>query len=209
MALINNYYLFAEEEEASVSVDVTQHPVEEGIKITDNVKKQPITVSLSGKVVDVGATSANTIREAIRQLQQNGVIIRFQGVHLLPEAIITSFKTKATAEISGGYNFEMEISQIRIAKSAYKAAAKTATTTKQVTPKKTKTTTTKKSEPAKRYYTVKTGDCPWSIAVKYYNNGLKWEQMMKANTSIVSRNKKRGVVWYMLYTGDKLLIPYL
>lgn len=213
MALIDKYYIFVEEEEATLSANVTQHPVEAGIKVTDNVKQQPITLALSGKIVDVGSTSASTIREALRQLNQNGVVVRFQGIHVLPEAVISNLKTKATAEISGGFEFEMDLTQIRIVNSAYKAAAKTATTTKQVTTKKTTTTakktTTKKAEPAKRYYTVKTGDCPWSIAVKYYNNGTKWEKMMKANTDIIARNKKRGVLWYAVYTGDKLLIPYL
>lgn len=210
MALIDNkYYIFVEEEEATLSANVTQHPVETGIKVTDNVKQQPITLTVSGKIVAVGDTSATTIREALRQLNQYGIVVRYQGVHILPEAVISNLKTKATAEISGGYDFEMDLTQIRIVKSAYKAAAKTATTTKQVTTKKTTTTTTKKAEPAKRYYTVKTGDCPWSIAVKYYNNGTKWEQMMKANTDIIARNKKWGVLWYAVYTGDKLLIPYL
>lgn len=210
MALIDNkYYIFVEEEEATLSANVTQHPVETGIKVTDNVKQQPITLTVSGKIVAVGDTSATTIREALRQLNQYGIVVRYQGVHILPEAVISNLKTKATAEISGGYDFEMDLTQIRIVKSAYKAATKTATTTKQVTTKKTTTTTTKKAEPAKRYYKVKSGDCPWSIAVKYYNNGNKWEQMMKVNTDIISRNKKNGVVWYMLYTGDKLLIPYL
>jgi len=206
MALIDNYYVHVEEEEATLSSEVTQHPVETGIKVTDNVKRQPITLSLKGKIVAVDGTSATTIREALRSLHDNGKLVKFLGVHHLSDSVITSFKTKASAEVSGGYEFEMEITQVRIAKSAYKAPAKTATTTQQVTQKKT---TPKKTEPAKRYYTVKYGDCPWSIAEKYYNNGFKWEQMMKANTDIVARNKRWGVLWYSVYVGDKLLIPYL
>ena len=44
MALIDNYYVHVEEEEATLSSEVTQHPVETGIKVTDNVKRQPITL---------------------------------------------------------------------------------------------------------------------------------------------------------------------
>lgn len=203
MALINNYYVCAEEEEVTRGVDVTQHPVETGIKITDNVKRQPITLSLNGKIVSVGNTSATTISKAIEDLHINGKLVKFQGINTLSDALITNFKTKSTAEISGGFIFEMEITEVRIAKSAYKASAKTSTTTKQVTTKKTTT----KNETPKKYHTVKYGDCPWALAVKYYGDGTKWTKIIDANQWLKDRNKKLGVVYYMLYVGDKLLIP--
>ena len=204
MALINGYYVFVEEEELDRGVDVTKHPVEKGIEITDNVKRKALTLSVSGKIVNAGNMSAKTIKTALANLHKGGKLVKYQGREVLDSVLITSFKTSSSKDVAGGYIFDMEIKEIRVAKSAYKASAKTSATTKQV---QSKTTTAKSAEPKKRYHTVKYGDCPWSIAEKYYGNGNKWESMMKANTDIVARNKKNGVTWYSIYVGDKLLIP--
>ena len=204
MALINEYYIFVEEEELDRGVDITKHPVEQGIELTDNVKRKALTLSVSGEIVNAGKVSANTIKTAIANLHKGGKLVKYQGRETLSNALITSFKTSTSKDVAGGYVYSMELKEIRIAKSAYKAAAKTSTTTKQV---ESKSTNAKSSDPKKRYHTVKYGDCPWSIAQKYYGDGSKWEQMMKANTDIVNRNKKQGVDWYTVYVGDKLLIP--
>lgn len=202
MALLNNYYIFVEKEKITRGVDVTSHPVESGINISDNVKRNAITLSISGKIVNVGKTKASTILNAIVKLHQSGKYVKFQGRNTLSNALITSFDTEHTAEINGGCAFEMEIKEVRIAKSAYKASAKKSTTTKQVTSKKTNT----KSK--KRYYTVKTGDCLWSIAQKYYGNGAQYTKIYKANKKqIDKRNKGHNVDKYTIYTGQKFEIP--
>lgn len=210
MALINKYYIFAETEELDIGVDVTKHPVEKGIEITDNVKRKAVTLSVTGEIVKVGNTSAKTIRTAIVNLHKGGKLVKYQGRETISNALITSFKTTCSKDVAGGYTFDMTIKEIRIAKSAYKTSAKSTKTTKQVTSKqvtKKKTTAKTTTNTKKKYHTVKSGDCPWSIAQKYYGDGSKWEKMMKANTAIVNRNKKQGVTWYTIYVGDKLLIP--
>ena len=131
MALLNNYYIFAESEKVTRGVDVTSHPVESGIDITDNVKRNAITLSISGSIVKVGNTKASTILSAITKLHQSGKYVKYQGRNIINNALITSFDTKHTAVNVGGCTFEMEIQEVRIAKSAYKASAKTSTTTKQ------------------------------------------------------------------------------
>ena len=41
-------------------------------------------------------------------------------------------------------------------------------------------------DPAEKTYTVKTGDCLWSIAQQIYGTGEKWNDIYKANTDILS-----------------------
>ena len=199
MALINGYYVFVEGEEITRGVDVTSHPVEKGLEVTDNVRKKPLTISLKGKIVQSGSVSAATIENALEELHRNGKYVKYQGRHNISDALITDFTTKASNDVWGGYSFDAEIQEVRIAKSAYKpsSSGQTTTTTRQTT----------QNNNNQRYHTVKSGDCPWAIAEKYYNDGTKWESMMKANTDIVARNKKWGVLWYSIYVGDKLLIP--
>lgn len=200
MALINKYYVFVESEKVTRGVDVTSHPVESGIDITDNVKRKAVTLSVKGKIVKVDNTKASTILSAITELHQKGKYVKYQGRNIFNNALITSFETSHTADINGGCDFDMEIQEVRIAKSAYKASAKTSTTTKQVT--------TKKAASDTRYYTVKTGDCLWSIAQKYYGNGAQYPKIYNANKSMIdARNKGYNVDKYTIYTGQKFVIP--
>jgi len=51
-----------------------------------------------------------------------------------------------------------------------------------------------------RTYTVRTGDCLWTIAKRYYGNGNKWKKIYNAN-----RNKIKNP--NLIYTGQRLVIP--
>ena len=51
-----------------------------------------------------------------------------------------------------------------------------------------------------RTYTVRTGDCLWTIAKRYYGNGAKYTKIYNAN-----RDKIRNP--NLIYTGPRLVIP--
>lgn len=198
MALINNLYVCVTDEEIDRGVTVTEHPVEKGLPITDNVKRDAIKLSLSGYIVDVKNTKASTIVNKLSNYAKNGQYVKFVGRTIISNALITDFSTKYSNKVNGGCSFSMEIKEVRIAKSAYVKQKKKAST-KQVTKKSTK---------SKRYYKVKTGDCLWTIAKKYYGSGLQYPKIYKANKSMIDkRNKGYKVDKYTIYTGQKLLIP--
>ena len=198
MALINNLYVCVTDEEIDRGVTVTEHPVEKGLPITDNVKRDAIKLSLSGYIVDVKNTKASTIVNKLSNYAKNGQYVKFVGRTIISNALITDFSTKYSNKVNGGCSFSMKIKEVRIAKSAYVKQKKKAST-KQVTKKSTK---------SKRYYKVKTGDCLWTIAKKYYGSGLQYPKIYKANKSMIDkRNKGYNVDKYTIYTGQKLLIP--
>lgn len=198
MALINNLYVCVTDEEIDRGVTVTEHPVEKGLPITDNVKRDAIKLSLSGYIVDVKNTKASTIVNKLSNYAKNGQYVKFVGRTIISNALITDFSTKYSNKVNGGCSFSIEIKEVRIAKSAYVKQKKKAGT-KQVTKKSTK---------SKRYYKVKTGDCLWTIAKKYYGSGLQYPKIYKANKSMIDkRNKGYNVDKYTIYTGQKLLIP--
>lgn len=141
MALLNNLYIFVETENVSNTIKSSTHPVETGIDITDSIRKTPVEISLSGKIVDTGSTKATDIEKKIKNLQNNGSLIKYSGSrnNIFSNLQIQSFQTDSTNEVWGGYNFSMTLKEVRIAKSAYKASANKKKTA-------AKTNTTKKIE---------------------------------------------------------------
>lgn len=67
--------------------------------------------------------------------------------------------------------------------------------------------TVKKTEPRvdntvqPRTYTVKSGDCLWNIAKKYYGNGAQYTKIYNANKGVIGGNPN------LIYPGQVLTIP--
>lgn len=195
MALINSYYVFVKDEDVTRGVTVSEHPVEKGLDITDNVKRNPKTIVLSGQIV--GKNAAKVLSK-IEALHQSGKYVKYVGQNILSNAIITTFDTSHPNTIYGGCAFTMEIKEIRIAKSPLvvkkKSSTKKTSATKQVTKKTTTTKTTT------RTYTVKKGDCLWNIAKKYYGNGALYTKIYNANKNLIKNPD-------LIYVGWVLIIP--
>ena len=68
------------------------------------------------------------------------------------------------------------------------------TTVKAETPRETS------SAPKTKTYTVKSGDCLWNIAKKYYGNGARYSDIFNANKDKISNPN-------LIYPGQVLTIP--
>ena len=61
---------------------------------------------------------------------------------------------------------------------------------------------------AERTYTVKKGDCLWSISKQFYGTGAEWEKIYNANQDKCGKPYVRGGTTYvMIYAGQVLTIP--
>ena len=61
-------------------------------------------------------------------------------------------------------------------------------------------------------YTVKSGDCLWNIAKKFYGNGTQWKKIYEANKSAIEADakkhgKKSSSNGHWIWPGLKLTIP--
>lgn len=119
MAIINGLYIHVVSESASRGVDATSHRVESGLPLTDTVVLQPLSISLSGKIVDYGDVKAAEVIDKIKQWQSSGSLIEYRGNEMASSMQIRSFDTDRPNTIYGGAEFSMELVQVRIAKSAY------------------------------------------------------------------------------------------
>lgn len=129
MALINNLYVFVEDEQVNREITSTTHPVEKGIDLTDSIKNKPFVISLKGKVVDHGNVKAEEILSKIYSLQKKGSLISYSGRNVAKNLQIQSFNSTHPNTIWGGFEFDMELKEVRIAKKAYTAPKKAAATT--------------------------------------------------------------------------------
>lgn len=119
MALINNIYIHVQEENIDRSSQIPQHPTETGLPLTDGVRMDPTTISISGKIVDTEQYTAATIISKLKTLQQKGSLVKYSGRNVSSNFMIQSFNTSHPNTNWGGADFDMELVEVRIAKSAY------------------------------------------------------------------------------------------
>lgn len=194
MALLNNKYIFVKEESLNSDVEVSEHPVEKGMDVTDNVRRNPLALSISGEIV---GKHAKKKENTIRSWHQKGKLVHYVGVRTMKSAIITQFNTSYSSDIYKGCAFDMELKEIRFAESPYKkkkkkTAKKTKAGTKQVTNNKS----------GKIYHKVKKGETISSISRLYASKGCTVQYMKNHNMDVP---KTRGD-WRTLSAGSRLLV---
>lgn len=190
MAFLNNIYLFVVDEKVSRDVAISSHPVEKGLDITDNIKRSPLVINISGEIV--GARTTLYIH-ALQNLMFSGSYVEYSGNNTIKNAVIESFDTDYTNAVTGGCTFSMKLREMRVAASAYigKSSSKKPTQngTQQV-----------QSNTKNKYYIVKKGDTLWSIAKAYYGDESKFINIYRANSDKVK-------VTNALTPGIRLLMP--
>ena len=135
MAIINGIYIFVERESVSRSIESTTHKVEKGLPITSTIQKQPIELSITGRIVNNDKYDAETTRSKIEALKNSGSLITYKGRNALNNMQIQSFDSEHDNKTWGGFVFSMTLKEVRIALPSY--TAKTSTVEAQKTEKKT------------------------------------------------------------------------
>lgn len=137
------------------SSTTTDHALEDGEQITDHVKSNPITISLSGVILD--DTEAKVLK--LREYREKGEIIDYDYMTALKHVVITDFSRDYSAEIKDGYAFTMTLKQIKVAKVA-KFVSVSVPVKKQTKPvakkgrQQTKKTPKSTSKSSKKKYTT-------------------------------------------------------
>lgn len=192
MALINDIYVYVESEDVSREITASTHPVEEGIDLTDNVRRSPLSLELSGEIV--GSNYEEDI-EQIERLHKKGKLVEYVGINLVSDVIITKFSTSHSGDIRGGCRFTMELKEIRIASSPYSAGSGNGGQ-QQIE----EAAVPLAAAPAVRTHTVKSGDTLWGIAKSYYGNGAQYPTIFNANRDKLSDPNK-------IRPGQVLTVP--
>ena len=202
LALLNNIYVFVEDESVEYSGESTSHPVEKGIELTDHYKRSPIEISLSGKIVSNKKEKANDILNKLNKLKNQGSLIKYVGRISLGNMQIQNISVTSTYKNWGGYDVEISLKEIRVAKSAYDAAksAKLAAQASQ-------------GDNSKVWHVVKKGDCVWSLVITgpYKNLKPSYSKPMDKCNWVMSQNQdafsRRGD-FRTLQIGRKIYVGY-
>lgn len=212
MALINGLYVFVENEDVEYSTEITTHPVEDGIELTDHVKRKAVTISISGKIVSYPDTVAyNDVRihevgtaqvlDTLKQLQRTGGLVTYVGRNAQSNLQIHSFSTSHPNTVWGGCEFDMTLKELRVAQPAYVSLeGKRDGGEQQVD----------KGENKEVYHVVKKGDCVWNLVVNNYKT-LKptFPTVMQKCNWVMEKNPyafSRKGDFRTLQIGRKLLI---
>lgn len=209
MALLNNNYIFVEDEKVTRDVEGTTHPVEKGNELTDHIRRTPVVLSLTGKIGNhkkgKGIVKAADILSNIEKLKNSGSLVTYIGRNALYNLQIRSFSTSHPNTVWGGCEFDMELVEVKIAKPAYQ---------KKDNAKKSNVGTQQVSEGENKnvYHTVKKGDCVWNLVTKNYKSLEpkysktmdKCNWIMQQNPNAFSRKNDFGT----LQVGKKLLVGY-
>ena len=120
MALINNIYVLASSESVSNEVEITSHPTEKGLPLSDTIRSQPISISLSGKIANTDSMKAIEAIKKLKELQKEGSLIKYVGKSgTFTSMQIQSFSCDYNNKNFGGADFDMTLKEARIAKRAF------------------------------------------------------------------------------------------
>ena len=175
MAILNGMYIHVVDERVEKGVEAPTHPVEEGIGTTDLVRKNPVYITLSGKIVDYPDMKANEVLAKINSLMVSGSLVSYRGRNVFSNMIIRTFATSHPNTNNGGADFDMELQEIRTAKSAYvpkkttQTKAKTSATVNAGT-QQVKSGQAKSESSTAVYHTVKQGDTIWGLVNNSYKH---------------------------------------
>lgn len=214
MALINGIYIFVQDETVDYGLDVTSHPVEKGINISDHARRQPYTLNLQGEIVGEDAAKK---RAQVEALLNQAALITYQGRNVKSNGIIESFSTGHPNTIWGGCSFSMKIKEIRVANGSGFIGNTTPTIANTTPLKDVQETGTQKIEQnstADEVYKTQNGDSVYELVsesntdygtVINNNPGVNVLDVEKNTTVTINKKSIEGSGYRSSYWKDVLL----
>lgn len=202
MALINDIWIQVIEEKVGRDIQSTDHPTEKGIDITDNVKRQPITLSLTGKIVDTDNLKSHEAYNKLYNLQEKGSLITYSGRNILKNMQIQSFNSTHPYTNAGGLDFDMTLKEVRIAQNAYSTNEDSGKTKAE---EKAGTQQVSQGDGNAVYHTVQKGNTVYTLVnTNYKELGSTVQWVIDNNPDAFSRKGDPTT----LKVGAKLLMGY-
>lgn len=129
------------------------------------------------------------------------------GTSINMDVYVSKFDYKMAGGV-GSYTYEITLIEATDIVISTKKNASNNRNNNRNPPKKRQTPNGAKA----KTYKVKSGDCLWNIALRYYGDGRKWTKIRDANKNLIKKwakkyNHGNTVGGTMIYPGQKLTIP--
>lgn len=177
MAILDGHKILVERENFAGSVEAPEHPVEEGIALTDHVEPIPIMLSLEGRILGPDAAD---IRDQLHSAMRSGKIISYSGRNAMRDALITSFDSDHDANVANGYIFHATVKELRIAKPSTPEPKGVAKQSVKVMSSLGMQQTQNKAKPP-IFHLIRKGQTFFGIAPKY---GTSWPAIKALNPGV-------------------------
>lgn len=99
-------------ESPSFDAEVTQKPVEKGEDISDHMQTKPYTIQLSGSMVNDAPAKIQTLLS----YQKEAKLLKYVGRGIYTDMVITKLETDHSTKNAKGFDYNMTISHVKIAK---------------------------------------------------------------------------------------------
>lgn len=94
--------------------EVTSHPVEKGVDITDHVKVLNTGFDIRGRVGD--AEDPAKVHSLINAMRRNREITTYVGRGILKNCIVKEFRSDVGVDSRKGFSFSLQLVEIKISK---------------------------------------------------------------------------------------------
>ena len=91
---------------------ITSHPVENGSNVSDHVSVQSDILPISGRIV--GPDAPVKLRR-LKEFRRKKQLLTYIGRNFFSRVVIQNISTRHNAGVRDGFDFEMQLHQIRIA----------------------------------------------------------------------------------------------
>lgn len=174
MALINGLYVFVETEDVDRGLKVSEHPTEQGINLTTIIRRELVTLSISGRIV---GDNAAEILSKLTELQKTGALVKYEGRNIASNFVIRELNTGHPNTIFGGCSFDMTLSEVRIAKASSENGV--------ISTGVSQLRTNRIGE--RVYHTLKKGDTVWYLGERVYKSKGSSCEFIKENNYYVPK----------------------
>lgn len=172
---INGLLVHVVNEDTDMDVAIPIHKVEKGINLSDHIERQPTVVKLSGLLVRPTPERVESLITQLQVIEESGKLVVYQGRRIYKNMLLSGLNFTADSNISNGYNFSCNLTEVRIAQSSY-VPPKIKAITAPVSQAGRKQTENQKQSPI--YHTTKKGDTYYGLGQKH---GVKWQQIQTWN----------------------------
>lgn len=100
------------EEGTSYTADVTEHAVEEGAPLTDNVRLNPEVINLTGVIA---GEDEEAQKEVLKKFWREKKLLRYLGRNILHTVVIQRLDIQENARAVDGFFFNLQLKKVRLA----------------------------------------------------------------------------------------------